>query len=234
MQAKRTTDRSSTWDTKTAQQAIADALFAPGISITEREGKIVLVGTRNSALHDRGRRDWNADPEDHLERAVKLRHCQICGRDIKANTGLIAHHGYQRPDAGYQTASCPGARELPYEVSRDAIPGVRTRIASWGRNRSAYANRLVKNPPDSMPGYRVGGTMQACDVFARGAIRFDVARPDGFDAKAVLAAPSHMSRNNDYEKLFVAEVTRARAEAGHARREAKRLQKRYDDWRFSL
>ena len=52
--------------------------------------------------------------------------CQICGRAILAKTGLIAHHGYQRPDGrGYQTASCPGARELPYEVSRDFIPTVR-------------------------------------------------------------------------------------------------------------
>src|SRR5882672_703843 len=48
-------------------------------------------------------------------------HCQICEREIKATTGVIAHHGYTRPGWGQQTRSCDGARELPYEVSRDAI-----------------------------------------------------------------------------------------------------------------
>lgn len=47
--------------------------------------------------------------------------CQCCGRAIQANTGKIAHHGYQRPGLGWQTASCEGAQELPFEVSRDAL-----------------------------------------------------------------------------------------------------------------
>jgi len=50
------------------------------------------------------------------------KHCQICARAIKAKTGLIAHHGYTRPYLGMQTQSCRGARELPYEKSRDVIP----------------------------------------------------------------------------------------------------------------
>jgi hypothetical protein len=42
--------------------------------------------------------------------------CQICGRAIKAGKGVIAHHGYKRPEGRYyQTASCWGARHLPYE-----------------------------------------------------------------------------------------------------------------------
>lgn len=55
------------------------------------------------------------------ERAAKAMHCQICGGDVLAETGVIAHHGYQRPGEGWQTASCPGARELPYEADRDAL-----------------------------------------------------------------------------------------------------------------
>jgi hypothetical protein len=47
--------------------------------------------------------------------------CQCCGRGIFAATGLIAHHGYERPGHGWQTASCFGARHLPWEVSRDAL-----------------------------------------------------------------------------------------------------------------
>jgi hypothetical protein len=47
--------------------------------------------------------------------------CQICGRPILAETGKIAHHGYQRPGHGWQTASCYGARQLPFEISRGAL-----------------------------------------------------------------------------------------------------------------
>ena len=44
--------------------------------------------------------------------------CQCCARQIFAETGTIAHHGYQRPGGGWQTASCMGAKHLPFEVDR--------------------------------------------------------------------------------------------------------------------
>lgn len=47
--------------------------------------------------------------------------CQVCGRAIRAASGRIAHHGYQRPGGGWQTASCRGARHVPYEVGHDAL-----------------------------------------------------------------------------------------------------------------
>jgi hypothetical protein len=47
--------------------------------------------------------------------------CQVCNRPILANTGSIAHHGYQRPCEGFQTRSCSGAKQLPFEVSRNAL-----------------------------------------------------------------------------------------------------------------
>jgi hypothetical protein len=51
----------------------------------------------------------------------KRMHCQCCGRAILANLGSIAHHGYERPEAYYQTASCMGAKRLPFEVDRKAL-----------------------------------------------------------------------------------------------------------------
>jgi hypothetical protein len=48
--------------------------------------------------------------------------CQICAREIKAKFGMIAHHGYTRPYDNFQTQSCMGARNLPYEKSREIIP----------------------------------------------------------------------------------------------------------------
>jgi hypothetical protein len=47
--------------------------------------------------------------------------CQICGRSIHRASGVIAHHGYERPLPGYQTSSCFGARKLPFEKSRNAL-----------------------------------------------------------------------------------------------------------------
>lgn len=44
--------------------------------------------------------------------------CQCCGRKYLAKVGTVAHHGYQRPGDGWQTASCGGAKYLPFEVSR--------------------------------------------------------------------------------------------------------------------
>jgi hypothetical protein len=43
--------------------------------------------------------------------------CQICGRLICSKLGTIAHHGYTRPGDGWQTASCDGTHEVPFEVS---------------------------------------------------------------------------------------------------------------------
>lgn len=47
--------------------------------------------------------------------------CQCCWRQIFAETGTIAHHGYQRPGWGYQTASCMGAKHAPLEFSRNRL-----------------------------------------------------------------------------------------------------------------
>lgn len=52
---------------------------------------------------------------------AKTMTCQCCGRAIFAETGVIAHHGYERPGSGWQTASCYGARHVPFEVARDTL-----------------------------------------------------------------------------------------------------------------
>jgi hypothetical protein len=59
-------------------------------------------------------------PKQQAEDAKRMT-CQCCGRRILAETGTIAHHGYERPQHGWQTSSCGGAKELPFEVSRDQL-----------------------------------------------------------------------------------------------------------------
>lgn len=47
--------------------------------------------------------------------------CPVCFRPIAVVRGLMAHHGYQRPEIGWQTASCPGIRFRPLEQSTDGL-----------------------------------------------------------------------------------------------------------------
>jgi hypothetical protein len=78
--------------------------------------------------------------------------CQICARPILANTGLIAHHGYTRPyaHAGFQTASCPGARFMPYEMACDALPPYIERLESALATTQEQLRDLINDPPHTL------------------------------------------------------------------------------------
>lgn len=91
----------------------------PGVSYpTQAEAEAHILEKFDPRYHDRY----------HVEsRAVKKSdegkrmHCQACGRAILTKRGTIAHHGYGRPEAYQQTASCMGAKELPFEVDRKVL-----------------------------------------------------------------------------------------------------------------
>ena len=107
---------------------------------------------------------------------AKNQTCQICGRLIKANTGIIAHHGYKRPDrgSGWQTASCAGARHLPYEVSCDMLTPTIEYIKHHISKVEVKLNDHINNPPKTLI-IQVGG------YFRR--IEKEVMLPETFDAK---------------------------------------------------
>lgn len=71
----------------------------------------------------------NAKARAEREKATMT--CQCCGRKYLANTGTIAHHGYQRPGGGWQTASCSGAKHLPFEVNRDKLGLLIQSLTEW-------------------------------------------------------------------------------------------------------
>lgn len=81
------------------------------------------------------------------ERDAKAMTCQICARPILANTGAIAHHGYERPGDGFQTASCWGARKAPYEESCSdlvtEIESSKERLASKIKMRDKIASEEI-------------------------------------------------------------------------------------------
>lgn len=102
----------------------------------------------------RRRKQWLADNAAAVE-AEKMKHartCQICGRPIFAETGVIAHHGYRRPYEGYQTKSCYGARHLPFEKSRDILGEYIGKLVTW-RNEAEYNAREVRAKKTRVPIY---------------------------------------------------------------------------------
>ena len=102
----------------------------------------------------------------------KITTCQICGRPIKSKNGLIAHHGYKRPGDGWQTASCSGARHLPYEISCDVLPPTIQYIKEHISRVEAKLEEHINNPPKILTIIR-----------SYPLIRREVTLPPTFDAK---------------------------------------------------
>jgi len=73
--------------------------------------------------------------------------CQVCGRAVRAASGLIAHHGYSRPGYGWQTASCAGARYVPYQVSCDRLKEIVEVVKNFIAAQEQALAEFVANPP---------------------------------------------------------------------------------------
>lgn len=146
--------------------------------------------------------------------------CQICARDIKATTGVIAHHGYQRPGNGYQSASCIGARQLPYEISRDFIPQAIGQYQVWLDHQLGRIDELTNNPPEKLTRY-------ARHSFDKNE---ELQRPEGFDAKVNIAGDVPYFEMTDYHREHQAQVREAGRNAKHLSEDVKWLQERYDSW----
>lgn len=149
--------------------------------------------------------------------------CQICARDIKANTGTIAHHGYQRPDrgSGWQTASCMGARHLPYEQSRDLIPSAIEQVRVFIKNQQTRRRELLNTPP---------ATMTIISFYQDSKT---VTRPEGFDPKVNTAKENYSYKRTNmgtYEHEHYHQFGNAEREIRFAKMELTRLQNRYDAW----
>jgi hypothetical protein len=82
------------------------------------------------------------------ERDAKAMTCQCCARRILAETGEIAHHGYQRPGTGWQTASCFGAKALPFEVDRARLGDM---LVSLKAQRDTLIKALAEIEAETRP-----------------------------------------------------------------------------------
>jgi len=146
--------------------------------------------------------------------------CQICGRAIKAKSGLIAHHGYTRPGHGWQTKSCFGARWRSYEVACDALPKAIEGLAAYIASTQASLAKWIADPP---PGITVPprGSFKAYQ-----SPTVSVLRPVGFDAEHT--RPDYCS--DSYVTLYRARRYSLESDIKHATADLSRLEKRLSDW----
>jgi len=167
----------------------------------------------------------------------KRMHCQCCGRAILANLGSIAHHGYERPEAYYQTASCMGAKRLPFEVDRKAlgemIGYMRDRLARDEKYRAAIKSEkrpIVFNYESQLIGpHRGGASRFKWPVVKR---KFDVSRKSFAEFKEGPGSDSCYSIYDfdAYKARYVDGLSRAiESLKGHIAEE----QARYDGWKQS-
>lgn len=113
------------------------------------------------------------------EREANAMTCQCCGRKFLANTGTIAHHGYERPGHGYQTSSCIGAKFAPFEVSRERL-GLHTKGQKELLKTMVAARAAVNN--ESKPVHKVTTKRQPAFTTKKEYVHIDVTR-ETFDAQ---------------------------------------------------
>lgn len=79
--------------------------------------------------------------------------CPCCQRGIAVARGTMAHHGYERPGHGWQTASCAGIQFEPLEVSPKGLEYVVRRLqAQLEANQKALAEKATQ--PEYLLGKR--------------------------------------------------------------------------------
>src|SRR3990167_3204690 len=128
--------------------------------------------------------------------------CPVCFRPIAVVAGRMAHHGYTRPEIGFQTASCEGVRFKPLEVSSEGlqwlIGALRKRLES---RKLAYAERATQ--PEFLMA-RQGHTGAAIKV---------------------------MRGDAQWPQVFTRHVVELRAEIAAIERELPTLDKMLADWK---
>ena len=141
--------------------------------------------------------------------------CQICERDIKGGKGILAHHGYKRPGNGWQSDSCMGARNLPYEVSKDMIPPVIEHVKNFIITQTKTFKDFIKNPPETLIYKREWNKPETYN------------RPEGFKYDE-----NHRSYNYNqrYEVEFNHRVYQFEESIKWAKRDLKNLEKRLANW----
>lgn len=156
--------------------------------------------------------------------------CQCCGRKHLANTGTIAHHGYQRPGGGWQTASCMGAKHLPFEVSRDRLATLIASLKDW-EARAIKARAAVKAEKVSIRLTFTDYSVKRDAYGKRPNKSVDVTRETFETIKAKNNSDFVSHSWYDFDRIKEAELNYRAREIKNVRAEIKAQQERYDGWK---
>ncbi len=145
--------------------------------------------------------------------------CQICERVIKDKAGVIAHHGYQRPGDGWQTASCFGARYKAYELSNDRMQPYIDMVKGWKNNQEKAKDEFLNNPPETIT--YIGWIGAKEEVYKR---------PEGFNPKQNTERGS-FSGAERYQLRYANKLNEFYREIRKALYEIERMEKRLANWK---
>lgn len=147
--------------------------------------------------------------------------CQICAREIGNKSGVIAHHGYRRPNrgSGWQTQSCFGARRKPYEVACDAIPEYIAILERFVVSQTEARDNLVNDPPPIIKVFPQFG----------GRLPIEYKRPATFNAKENVERGSHSYRT--YEGEHASKYREHKEQIRQATAEIKAMKERLANWK---
>ena len=175
-----------------------------------------------------------------IEREAECMTCQCCGRSIFAQTGTIAHHGYERPGTGWQTPSCVGAKELPWEVSRDAlgklIEMLGVRIDDLKAHAKAVKAETVKVPFHYVEYVKDSNRYTSTKVnhkemFDRAGYEAAIARVDE-DATSALDKALHTAqRTTSFNQLLERELMNTESMVVQTRTFKRECEKRFAGWK---
>lgn len=145
--------------------------------------------------------------------------CQVCGRTIKANSGLIAHHGYKRPFEGWQTASCEGARYLPYEQSCERLAEVLGMTQTFIANQEKALQDFLVNPPQTIK------VVERRGAWSEG-VEKTYEKPEGFTVDSYYVSIPRTYENAYHNKKHGYEQTIKLANA-----DVVTMQRRINEWK---
>lgn len=155
----------------------------------------------------------------HNRNQIKPCTCQVCGRSIKANSGVIAHHGYKRPhNQGWQTASCMGARHLPYEEANDQIIKAINSATNYINKSAQWLVEFHYNPPQTLS--QTQGTWQLKTYTAEKPMDFD---PD---------SSRRDYRRASYDTMYYAKKHAVEQGIKEAQHDIAYLKRRLSEWIF--
>jgi hypothetical protein len=155
--------------------------------------------------------------------------CQICGRPILAERGNIAHHGYQRPGDGWQTASCYGAMKLPFEISRDALGAYIQIVEEQLEDQKIRLHRVSNEEISIRLSYFTGKYNGAERVYAS----FYATRENYKDMRAEHAkkAYSHSAIPGTFDEVKAREMKSIQTNIAEIKSYIEMQTARYDAWK---